>query len=396
MEINSAPIGNDQVGSTATASGTPAAPVKSRVARPLTVRKKIAFAFFTVFVPLLLLVAIAEIGGRIYVHYRYGVPGKSYGIYMADDELGATHRPNSYNTNSVINNFGFRNVEDITEHKPPGATRIYCSGGSTTFCYNLNTEDSWPSLLQDKLRATRGHERDEVLNAGQITFGVSQEFALARRMIPKLKPDIVVIFTGVNELLAANVIAHADRVSLDQLLADKRWGVCPKSLDQARFLKRHSVLVRLIDYKLKKLFESHATAEFHEHEMPAGAVHPWVDANFEHTLRDYLAFLKSNGCKVVILRYGDNGKEDWLLRQCIRPLRDRAVEIGKEEGAVICDLVPAVDSNPRRSNLFIQTGLHVTREGAELYADVLAKSVLSLIMTNAPRMTNSQAPIPKE
>jgi hypothetical protein len=59
-------------------------------------------------------VAAAELGGRVLFHFKYGKPGKTYGIYMADPDLGATHRPSSYNMNSVINNLGFRNVEDIT------------------------------------------------------------------------------------------------------------------------------------------------------------------------------------------------------------------------------------------------------------------------------------------
>ena len=358
---------------------------KARTSRSLSLRKKLLFAFIAVLVPLALIIAIGEIGGRIYVHFKYGVPGKSYGIYMADEELGATHRPNSYNTNSLINNFGFRDSEDITQEKPPGATRIYCSGGSTTYCYNLDTAESWPSLLQQRMRTVKGHERDEVLNAGQITFGVAQEFVLAKRMIPRLKPDIVIIFTGINELLAANIITYEDGKNLDQLLAEQQWGVCPQHPDQARFLKRHSVLVRLIDYKIKKFFENRATSTYHNSEAPPIPMHPWVSANYEHTLRDYLDFLRQQGCRVIILRYGDNGKEDWYLQKCIHALRDRAVEIGKEEGAAICDLVPVVEKDPRRKNLFIQTGVHVTKEGADLYADYISREVLALRSPAPPR-----------
>jgi hypothetical protein len=63
------------------------------------------------------------------------------------------------------------------------------------------------------------------------------------------------------------------------------------------------------------------------------------------------------------------------LRNCIRVLRDRAVEIGREEGATICDLVPQVDSHSRRPDLYTHTGVHVTKEGAELYAAELCKAL---------------------
>jgi lysophospholipase L1-like esterase len=389
MHPNSQPAVNELDHNGATVAGAPEPRPSSGNARDrgsappsLSLRKKIAFALFTVFVVPLLLVAIGEIGGRIYLHFRYGVPGKSYGIYMADDELGATHRPNSYNTNSVINNYGFRNNEDISETKSPGALRIYCSGGSTTYCYNLDTEAAWPSLLQEKLRQAKGHKRDEVLNAGQITYGLAQEYILAKRFIPQLKPDIALIFTGVNEVTVAKFMVDQEGQDLDQLLTEERWGVIPKAPDQARFLKRNSVIVRLLDYPVKTLLHRWADREI---ELPAEPIHPWVRANYEHTLREYLAFLQANGCKPGIIRFGDNGKDEWHLRKCIRVLRDRAVEIGKEEGALIFDLVPVAENHPHRRNLYLPTGIHVTREGAEVYSDFLLEKLLALDVKTATR-----------
>lgn len=77
------------------------------------------------------LLVLGEIAGRLVMWAKHGIPGKSYGIYQPDLELGATHRPNSYNSNSSINNWGLRNPDDTPEAKPLGSTRIYCSGGST-------------------------------------------------------------------------------------------------------------------------------------------------------------------------------------------------------------------------------------------------------------------------
>ncbi len=313
---------------------------------------------------------------RAYIHFRYGIPGKSYGIYMADKELGAIHRPHSYNSNSVINNWGFRNAQDILEQKPLGSTRIYCSGGSTTFCYNLTTEESWPSILQHKLRQRPGHERDEVPNAGEITFAISHELALARRLVPRLKPDVVILLTGMNESLAAQILERAEKTDLNRLLREKRWGVFPRHLDQARFLKRNSVVVRFIDYVLLPLFEKRRTDVYRQPDPPKWFhLHPWIMTNFEHTLRAYLAFLQDHGCRVIIIRYGDNGIETWYLRDVLRKFRDRAVEIGREEGALICDIASIVERHPRRLSLYIDSGVHVTKEGAELMADELLKTL---------------------
>jgi lysophospholipase L1-like esterase len=343
--------------------------------KTLSLKRKILYSVVTVTVLLFLMIGAGEVAGQLYVRARYGVPGKSYGIYMADKELGATHRPNSYNSNSVINNWGFRNVEDIQEMKPHGAMRIYCSGGSTTFCYNLSTEEAWPVLLQKKLRQVKNHERDEVLNAGQICFAVGHEYALARRLIPRLKPDVVIIYTGINEVLAEDILIHGDGANLDQLLAEQRWGVFPRELDQARFLKRHSVLVRMWDYRLKNWLEPVAVARYRQTVAPPASIHPWVIKNFEHTLRSYLTFLKEKGCRAVIVRWSDNGVDNWHL-EVAREFRDRAVGIGREFSADIADMVSIVESDQKRERLFIASGVHVTKEGAEVVSDALMKMLL--------------------
>jgi lysophospholipase L1-like esterase len=352
---------------------------------PLSRRKKItliAFGCAAPFIAALVLALLGEAACRMVMWFRHGVPGHSYGIYMADEELGATHRPNSYNSNSKINNWGFRNAEDIEEAKPRGTLRIYCSGGSTTFCYNLITEEAWPSLLQKELRRESGHEKDQVLNAGQIVLSVSQEYILARRFIPRLKPDYAVLFTGINEGLNARALVDEDKGRLDALQREGKWGVNGKRIGQARFWIRHSTLVRLWDYYVKKWFEKSATSEFRRDQAPENFqgwpdFHPWVLANQEHTLRDFLRYLRANGVRTIVVRYGDNGRKDWYLKEGIRIWRDKAVAIGREEGALICDFASIAEKHPRRMDLYMESGVHVTREGADLMAGEIKKTILA-------------------
>jgi lysophospholipase L1-like esterase len=333
------------------------------------------------FLVLLLLLAAGEICGRLVMYKQHGVPDKSYGLYQSDPELGATHAPHRYNSNTILNNWGFRNREDVAAFKPSGVMRVYCSGGSTTFCYNLDTDHAWPSVLQDKLRAVPGHEHDEVLNAGQICWSLCHEFVLAKRLLPQLKPDYVILFTGVNEGMSAEQFARKDPALLDRLLAEQRWGEVAKDLDQARFLKRHSALMRLWDYRLKNWFGSKLTADYHEPEIKERpnshpSMHPYVMANLEHTLRAYLKFIRAQGATPVILRFGDNGTDAWYMRYGTRMWRDRAVEIGREEDALICDAAPAFERHPKRMDCFISSGIHVTELGADVLSDELKRILL--------------------
>lgn len=340
-------------------------------------------AVFGLFLVLLLLV-LGEVAGRLVMWARHGVPGKSYGIYQPDPELGATHRPNSYNSNSSINNWGLRNLDDFPENKPSGSTRVYCSGGSTAFCYNLTTAEAWPLVLQAKLRRLHGHERDEVLNAGQICFSIADEFALTRRLLPRLRPDVVVIYSGINEGMAATSMDLAEPGVLDRLLREQRWAVPTRNLAQTSFWMQNSVLRRFLEYRVNRWLAQQFPARPRPATKPrpatTPATHPYVRENFGQTLRRYLAFIRAHGAIPVVVAHGDNGSRP---RANPLDLRNFAVEIARAEGAMVCDFEPVFDRHPRRRECFIDSGVHVTREGADVVAEELQRVTLAALAGRA-------------
>lgn len=355
----------------------------------LSLKKKLIFSVVAITCIVGGIALMGEIACRVVMWWKHGVPGHTYGIYRADDEIGAVHRPHSYNSNSIINNFGLRNTEDIAQVKPAGALRVYCSGGSTTFCYNLVTDEAWPAILQKELRSAPGHEKDEVLNGGEICFSLNHEFALGRRTIPTLKPDVVLLFTGVNEGMQAQQFAAQSPERLNQLMRAEAWGVPATNLDQARFWKRNSALTRLWDYYGKKLLEHQATAEFRSEDIltpPPGdpSMHPFVMANLEHTLPKYLDFIKANGATPVVIRFGDNGMHNWYMDHGIRKWREKAVQIAMERGVTICDVAAVIDKRSDRKECFVESGVHVTSLGAQVMATELKKTLLSLARPVSP------------
>jgi lysophospholipase L1-like esterase len=354
-------------------------------ARPLSTKRKVVFAAATTIAFFVLLLGGGELGLRGYARLKFGVPGKSYGIYDGDPELGATHRPHSYNANATLNNWGFRNDADLPEKKPPRSLRVYTSGGSTTFCYNLNNYQSWPSVLERRLRALPEHADDEVANGGQIATPLSSGLILAKRFVPRLRPDVVIFYAEINEGLNAGNLARREHLDLDDLLRQHRWGVVSKELDQGRWLKRNSALVKFYDYFMAPLRQTTATNPYLAEEPPPWALkaelHPWVTENLEHTFREYVAFLKAHQTEVIVVRYGDVMASSWNTRM-LRGWRDRLVEIGRAEGAMIVDMVPVVERHPRPKDLFVVgSGVHVTAEGAELVAEELSKAIVKRFPT---------------
>jgi lysophospholipase L1-like esterase len=220
---------------------------------------------------------------------------------------------------------------------------------------------------------------------------VASEFLLGRRMIPRLKPDVVVMFTAINEQLAASIVRDLDGKNFDQLLRDQQWGIVPFHLDQARFLKRESVLVRFFDYKFKKLFERKLTEDYRGPAAKPQPTHPWVFANFEHTLRAYIDFLRANGVgRIVFTRWGDSGDANWFMIES-RQLRDRGVEIAREMGVEIFDFSTVAAAHPQRKSLFIESGIHLTAAGADLFAEKLAAFLMAPAEVKPPSSPSKPA-----
>jgi lysophospholipase L1-like esterase len=80
-------------------------------------------------------------------------------------------------------------------------TRILTLGGSVTECLMLSDADAWPRRLQDAL-AARGH--DVWVGNGGRSGQATVDYTLhVLELLPKLKPDLVIVLPGANDLQAA-------------------------------------------------------------------------------------------------------------------------------------------------------------------------------------------------
>jgi lysophospholipase L1-like esterase len=96
-----------------------------------------------------------------------------------------------------INSQGFR-THEFAVPKPAGLVRVVCIGGSTTVAGRTN-EETYPALLEAKLRARYPGLPVEVLNLG--VSGVSHEYWLHRLdRVFAYDPDVVVHYEAINDL----------------------------------------------------------------------------------------------------------------------------------------------------------------------------------------------------
>jgi hypothetical protein len=338
-------------------------------------RRRLLFALVTVVVLPAALLLLTEGAARLYFHLRYARPGKTYGLWRHDDVLGAQHREHSYNSIGVTNDHGFRNDEDVLQPKPPGALRLIVYGGSTTYCYNLLTADTWPYRLERRLRAGRpGGEHDQVLNAGAVMWSLGHAFARAKKDVPRLEPDVVILYSGINEWNNAHSLA-GDGISLEQLVAQGRFGVFATNLAQTRWWSRNLVVAKIIEtYAIQPLQRSRDPAPEDWSPEPL----PYVLENYLQVLARFGELLREHGALpvfVVQIR-GDDTLKNRHVTSYSRVGAARARELG----FVVVDPTPVVDQYPGdRRELFADTGVHLSAQGAARLGDYLFEQLAPVL-----------------
>jgi lysophospholipase L1-like esterase len=111
-----------------------------------------------------------------------------------------------------MNSRGYR-TREFAVPKPADVVRIACIGGSTTVAGRTN-EETYPALLERKLRARLPGLRIEVLNLGVSSVTSEYWFARLDRVLG-FEPDVVVQYDAVNDIswrhLPRYAAAHPSR-----------------------------------------------------------------------------------------------------------------------------------------------------------------------------------------
>jgi lysophospholipase L1-like esterase len=89
-----------------------------------------------------------------------------------------------------LNGLGLRADGETTPTPAPGVCRILALGDAYTFGYGVPVRAAYPARLARRLAA---HGRYEVLNAGFPNLDVEQQRRRLRRLLPALRPGLVVL-----------------------------------------------------------------------------------------------------------------------------------------------------------------------------------------------------------
>lgn len=117
--------------------------------------------------------------------------------------LGHMARPYS-GDDLHINALGFRDERTSYLDKPERTIRIFITGGSVTYGLGASSEAlTFPRILERILNEETGNAagyRYEVVNAGFPAWSTTQEKILVQQRLVDLHPDIVIMFSGSNDV----------------------------------------------------------------------------------------------------------------------------------------------------------------------------------------------------
>ncbi len=137
-----------------------------------------------------------------------------------------------------INSQGFRRTGDSDPEGAEAGFRIAALGASSTFGYYVEDHETYAAELERLLRAARPDLDVQVYNFGIPHLRIENIVELARHELPSIRPQVVTLYCGYNNVGLPNV-QKAGKVS-----GLKNW------------LYFHSVLYRLVRPALKNAYLS--------------------------------------------------------------------------------------------------------------------------------------------
>lgn len=162
-----------------------------------------------------LLVRCADPMLEEYREIHFGNDSNSPALFQTDPRLRWKLRANTrlifLNEVVRINRDGFRGPE-LTG----SSFNVLCVGDSAPFGWRVSDEDSFPAQLENVLRTNRPVDHWQVLNAGVPGYSSLQVRLQAERLLPRWRPEVVVICVGNHDAAPAPQSDRAMDVSLQR------------------------------------------------------------------------------------------------------------------------------------------------------------------------------------
>ncbi len=148
--------------------------------------KRVANIFFSCSIAGIIFAFVVLVNGLT----GFFAPVKTFPGFLFEPGTRMRYQTVEFNSLAAINNLGLRDHE-IDSNKN-GKYRVLCVGDSWTFGWGVNIENSWPKKLEQYLKQ-QGIRNIEIINAGRPGMYTRTYKENLEKMIPVLKPDLVLL-----------------------------------------------------------------------------------------------------------------------------------------------------------------------------------------------------------
>ena len=108
---------------------------------------------------------------------------------------------------TAVNKEVWFNPQSFPKTKPPGTTRVFCLGGSTTFGRPFSDSTSYVRWLRDLLPKVDPTQNWEIFNAGGVSYA-SHRVTAVMRELAQYEPDLFIVYSAQNEFLERRTYAR--------------------------------------------------------------------------------------------------------------------------------------------------------------------------------------------
>lgn len=192
-----------------------------------------------------------EVGLRIFApqHLKISVPAilDSELIYRLPAHAKGTDVKEEFSVRIETNSLGLRDREYSAVRSGRVVKRILTLGDSMTFAEGVETEDTYPKLLEQDLAKQNGTGSYEVINAAIRGYGTDQEYLLFEKLIPILKPDVALLGVYVGNDFEDNLYGHLFEVRGDELVGVP---ISEETSPKYRYYKHQSFIQTFPGYRI--------------------------------------------------------------------------------------------------------------------------------------------------
>jgi len=260
------------------------------------------------------------------------------------------------------NAHGFRGGP-IEMPKPAGLYRIVCLGGSTTYSFRVDDDQTYPVQLQSALASARPDVDVEVINAGVESYTTAESLNNLVFRVLDLDPDAIVVYHGANDVRARR---YGNYVSGYEHFR-RNWN---GSVD--RFTGRRDYLGGINEL-----------IQFERPDPPGDPASNLAASDttaYRRNITSMVVVAKAHGVLPVLVtlaldeRFARNEQQPELIVG-VEQHNEVTREVAASHGAVLIDLASQFPTN---ANLFVDS-VHLNEAGCKTKAEIIAADMASLL-----------------